>query len=175
VVEFAYEQLLDIYIQNNRSVSAVSSWINDELKEFDLSTEKKDEINTKVRSFHLYIHRNLAKCNRSMTRFKTKHTEWLLSNMAITVSSFLSSNPKPSTSRPVGRPPIEYVNAGPRQKRKLAFDLAVNQGHNTSLLVHAAAMSVEKTNEKHTALMLKNTFLTPSDPNSVRNNFFNGG
>jgi len=47
VVEFAYEQLLDIYVQNNRSTSAVSSWIYDELKEFELSTEKKDEINNK--------------------------------------------------------------------------------------------------------------------------------
>jgi len=47
VVEFAYEQLLDIYVQNNRSASAVSSWIYDELKEFELSTEKKDEINNK--------------------------------------------------------------------------------------------------------------------------------
>ncbi|CAD7002002.1 unnamed protein product, partial [Ceratitis capitata] len=47
VVEFAYEQLLDIYVQNNRSASSVSSWIYDELKEFDLSTEQKDEINTK--------------------------------------------------------------------------------------------------------------------------------
>jgi len=70
VVEFAHEQLLDIYIQNNRSTSAVSSWIYDELKEFDLSTEKKDEINTKVRSFHLYIQKNLAKCNRNMARLK---------------------------------------------------------------------------------------------------------
>jgi len=104
-----------------------------------------------------------------MTRLKTKHTEWLLADMAITVSSFLSSNPKASTSRPVGRSPIEYVKAGPRQNRKLASDLADNQGHNTSLLVHAAA---EKTKEKHTALVLKNTFLTPIDLNMARNNFF---
>ncbi|KAM8718676.1 hypothetical protein ACLKA7_001395 [Drosophila subpalustris] len=48
VVEFAYEQLLDIYLQKNCSASAVSSWIYDELKQFDLSTEKKDEINTKT-------------------------------------------------------------------------------------------------------------------------------
>ena len=41
----------------------------------------------------------------------------------------------------VGRPPIEYVNAGPHQKKKLALNLAVNLGHNTSLLVHAAAVS----------------------------------
>jgi len=38
--------MFDIYIQNNRSASAVSSWICDELKKFDLSTEKMDEINT---------------------------------------------------------------------------------------------------------------------------------
>ncbi|XP_043867155.1 uncharacterized protein LOC122757785 [Drosophila mojavensis] len=107
-----------------------------------------------------------------MARFKTKHTEWLLSNMAITVSSLLSSNPKPLTSRPVGRPPIEYVNAGPRQKRKLASDLAVHQGHNTSLLVHAAAVSAEKSNEEDTALVLKNIYLTPSDHNKVRKNLF---
>jgi len=92
--------------------------------------------------------------------------------MVITVSSLLSSNPKPSTSRPVGRPPIEYVNAAPRQKRKLASDLAVNQGYNTSLLVHAAAVSAEKSNEKDTVLVLKNTVLTSSDPKRDRKNLF---
>lgn len=107
-----------------------------------------------------------------MARFKTKHTKWVSSSMVITVSSLLSSNPKPSTSRRVGRPPIEYINADPLQKRKLATDLAVTQGHNTPLLVHAAAVSAKKSNNKDTALVLKNTFFIPSDSSKARKNLF---
>ena len=91
--------------------------------------------------------------------------------MTITVSSLLSSNPKPSTSRPVGHPPIKYVNANPRQKRKLVSDLVVNQGYNTSLLVHAAAVSAEKLIKKDTDVVLKNKFLTLTDLNKDRKIF----
>lgn len=54
----------------------------------------------------------------------------------------------------------------------MATDLAVNLGHNTPLLVHAAAVSAKKSNDKDTALVLKNKFFIPSDSNKARKNLF---
>lgn len=52
-----------------------------------------------------------------------------------------------------GRRHLDYTDAGPRLKRKLASELAAE--HSTPLLLHAASVSAKKSNEKQTAFVLK--------------------
>ena len=51
---------------------------------------------------------------------------------------------------------MPYAEAGPRLKRKLAADVAVNNLNVTKLLIHAATVSTKKSNNSNIAFVLEN-------------------
>ncbi|XP_050742176.1 uncharacterized protein LOC127010860 [Drosophila biarmipes] len=106
------------------------------------------KILNKVKYFINYVKRNLPKCNRMLGRFKSVHSRWLGSKMVIRIDK------QPVTLK-TGRKKSNYEDAGPRLKRKLASELASEEAHSTSLLLHAASVSAKKSKEPEIAFLLK--------------------
>lgn len=163
--EVSHSALLDVWINENRNEKALFDWIVDKFHLNDVSVDLKAEITKKIRSFHLYILKNLPKCNRTITTFKRKHSSWLLSSMTVVVEKI---NDQVASENQMGRPRLSYSDAGSRLKRKMAKELADNEENNTSLLVHAASVSAKKAKMSDTAFVLKNTLSTSSSSSEIR-------
>lgn len=88
------------------------------MSKFQVESNKKKEIDKKIKNFELYIKANLPRCNRMLDRFISKHSKWVSSKISITL------NERCNTPLKMGRPNCSYTNAGIRLKRKLASDFA---------------------------------------------------
>lgn len=158
-----------MWLDNNRNEDAISNWIFEQLNSKTMSVDTKGSVKKKVSNFTRFIQKNLPKCNRTVSNFKVKHSNWLSLNMTIILDS--KKDVAPGHNK-MGRPPLTYEAAGPRLKRKLATELADTQENDTSLLMHAATVSARKSNEKDTAFVLKNCLVTPSGSSGIKKNCF---
>jgi len=122
-----------------------------------ITIEEKAKIDKQIRSFHLYIMKNLPKCNSTIEASKKKKTFQL---------AFIHDN---GCRRPKLQPSRFRLSNGTtstlllwwsRLKRKIATGLANIKENNTSLLVHAASVSAKKEKMGDTAFVLKQTIST---------------
>lgn len=162
-LEFCHATLLDVWIDNGRNFTGIANWIFGQLIERTLTDEKRSEINTKIKSFEIYVKSNLQKCSRNMRTFRDKHSQWLSMRLRIVLD-----NQEEMRNVKMGRPKLTYDEAGPRLKRKLAADVVVNNENDTKLLIHAAAMSARKSNENDTAFVLKKCKTSESEATEVK-------
>ncbi|XP_044572126.1 uncharacterized protein LOC123257374 [Drosophila ananassae] len=161
--EFRHSDLFDIWLSNNRKISSVLDSIYVKISHYHVEDDKKLEINKKTSNFESFIKKRLPKCNYMVERFKSKHTEWMSSSISVTINENCNTQQKP------GRRTLSYGNAGPRLKRKLASELANEKEHNTTLLMHAAAVSAKKDCNTNVASALKEMITTPAQyPTELR-------
>jgi len=167
---FNNNTLVDIWNNNNRNADAVTAYIMEEINEDNLNKSNIQQIKAKVTNFEYYIKRYLRKYNRNLERFKSIHTEWFAKCMEIKID--VEDTAKPSPSK-MGRPKVGYAEAGPRLRRQMASEVAVQNDCSTALLLHAASASARKSNENKVVGVLRNVmteenFVNPEITNQAR-------
>lgn len=145
---FAHAALIEIWSSNNRSEDALVKYVLQNINNISLNEDQMRLISKQVKDFVNYIKKHLPKCNRKLERFKTKHSKWLSKSIIIVMDEQYVSPNK------IGRPKLNYEDAGPRLKRKLASEVASQNKHATPLLVHAATVSAKKSNDRDMAFVL---------------------
>lgn len=160
---FNNAQLLEVWSSNNREKNSIYNWIVGQLSSSDIQPHLKDIINKKAENIDLYMRKHLPKCQRNISNFKKKHSNWLLMRSVINEGP---QNPASQLPSKMGRPHLNYEEAGPRLKRKLAADVAENTS--TSLLVHAAVVSAKHSNGKDTSFVLRQC-MNDNIPSAIKN------
>jgi len=165
-IEFCHSTLLDVWIDSGRNSAVLANWIFGQLTECSLTNESISAIKKKVKSFEIYITSNLQKCSRNLRTFRIKHSQWLSMSFKIGLD-----NKEDTDSLQLGRPKLNYDEAGPRLKRKLAADAAMNNKNDSKLLIHAATMAAKESNESDTAFVLKNFSNSECDATEAKRKF----
>jgi len=140
----------------------VSDWFYEKLRKYHIEDEKRVDINKKIGFFESFIKEKLPKCNYMVERFKSKQAKWMPSKISISLKESCKIPLQP------GRPTLSYTNAGPRLKRKLASELAIEKDNNTNLLMHAAAVSGKRQCNTNVALVLKEMITAPEYTTELR-------
>lgn len=157
-------EIIAIWNNNERQTDAVLNWI---LQKFNrsLNENKIKGIKIEIRRLFSYVQKYLPKFGRRLDKFMEAHSKWVSGNIKINVEKNDFAVP---SSNIMGRPRLTYAEGGKRLKRKLAAELALQQDHNTPLLIHAAALSSKKAKDADVSYVLNKTLTEPENSNEIR-------
>lgn len=144
--------MLEVWDNNKREDGALIKWVLEKVNKSDLSAAQVDIFTEKIRIFLNHVKKYLPQCNRMLQRFKARHARWLSQSITLTLDENVTDL---ASSSAMGRPKLNYSDAGERLKRKLACDLASDNILSTPHLLHAASVSAKKAKQDELATVLK--------------------
>ncbi|XP_075149012.1 uncharacterized protein LOC142222645, partial [Haematobia irritans] len=154
-LRFKNSEIFEFWLGNNRNVV---NYIKGKIPH-DLHTKLSTLICTKARSLSNFIKIKWEKQSRNEQAFRKYNEEWLNLDTVFVI---------PKVSNATGRPKTTYVNSRERNKRRLASELASQQGGNAQLLVHAASISAKNSNETDLKFVLHQVAMSPNRPSKIR-------
>jgi len=156
----SHAEMLEFWLANNRQTEGLANFVLQQSHR-KLNQIMEESIRKKIKNFVAYVNFHLNKCNRMVTRFKTKHQSWLSSRMQLQLKA---CNFVDESAKTVGRPRLCYDDGSSRLKRKLAAEVSADNGNNANLLVHAAAVAAKKAHLKNVEEEKKEAKRVPYTP-----------
>ncbi|XP_061399429.1 uncharacterized protein LOC133335138 [Musca vetustissima] len=155
ILRFKNSEIFEFWLRNKRNVS---NYIKGKIP-YEIDSELSKLICTKSRNLSIFIKRQWDRQCRNEKGFRKYNKDWLGRETILFV---------PKKINAIGRPKTTYVDSGERNKRRLASELASQQGDNTQLLVHAASISAKKSHSADLTFVLQQVVISLNRPSKIR-------
>ncbi|XP_061401894.1 uncharacterized protein LOC133337701, partial [Musca vetustissima] len=155
ILRFKNSEIFEFWLRNKRNVS---NYIKGKIP-YEVDSDLSKLICTKSRNLSIFIKRQWDRQCRNEKGFRKYNKDWLGRETILFV---------PKNINVIGRPKTTYVDSGERNKRRLASELAFQQGDNTQLLVHAASISAKKSHSADLTFVLQQVVISPNRPSKIR-------
>lgn len=154
-LRFKNSKIFEFWQRNNRNDS---NYIKGKIL-YEIDRELSKLIYTKALNLSNFIKLKWDKQTRNEKAFRKYNKEWLGRETIFVIPKKMSA---------IGRPKITYNDSCERNKRRLASELASQQGDNAQLLVHAASISAKKSHATDLKFVLQQVAISPNRPSKIR-------
>ncbi|XP_054082343.1 uncharacterized protein LOC105215319 isoform X1 [Zeugodacus cucurbitae] len=154
-LRFKNSELFEFWLRKNRNVS---NYIKGKIS-YEIDSELSKLICTKARNLSNFIKLKWNKQSRNENAFRKYNKKWLSGETIFVI---------PKKINTIGRPKLTYDDSCERNKRRLASELASQQGDNAQLLVHAASISAKKSHATDLKFVLQQVATSPNRPSKIR-------